>query len=93
MIISGAEMAVIAIMKARVVPIGKPFSISACTMGIVPAALDRVERREARPWARETDYPARHSALQNRFARSREWQPRRRFPPAPKGKLVEDVLG
>ena len=37
---SGRLIAVIAIMKASVVPSGMPFPRSACTMGIVPAAFE-----------------------------------------------------
>ena len=40
MTISGKEMAVMAIMKARTVPRGMPLPIRAWTMGIVPAALE-----------------------------------------------------
>ncbi len=37
---SGVEIATIDIINARAVPIGKPFSTKACTLGIVPAAFE-----------------------------------------------------
>jgi hypothetical protein len=40
---SGTEMATMAIMNASAVPIGMPFSTSACTIGMVPAAFARSE--------------------------------------------------
>ena len=38
--ISGRERATTLIMNARTVPIGRPFSYSACTSGMIPAALE-----------------------------------------------------
>ena len=40
MIVSGSERAMTLIMKASTVPSAAPFSSSACTMGMMPAAFE-----------------------------------------------------
>ncbi len=42
MIVSGSERAMTAIMKASAVPRAAPFSSSASTMGMMPAALEYI---------------------------------------------------